>query len=69
MNIFQYFESEFAIILERLVEQSVLPDKVDISRVVFELPREASHGDLATNAAMILSKPAQLTARDLAAVL
>jgi arginyl-tRNA synthetase len=59
MNIFEYFETEFASILTRLVEQSVLPRDLEASRVVFELPRDASHGDLATNAAMVLSKPAQ----------
>jgi arginyl-tRNA synthetase len=69
MNIFEYFETEFASILTRLAEQSVLPRDLDASRVVFELPRDVSHGDLATNAAMILSKPAQKSPRDLAAIL
>ena len=59
MNIFQYFESEFASILAKLVGQGLLPENLDVSRVVFELPRDSSHGDLATNAAMILAKPAQ----------
>ena len=68
MNIFQYFESEFACILAELVGQGLLPENPDASRVVFELPREAARGDLATNAAMILAKPAQKSPRDLAAV-
>ena len=69
MNIFEYFETKFASILTRLAEQSVLPRDLDASRVVFELPRDVSHGDLATNAAMILSKPAQKSPRDLAVIL
>ena len=69
MNIFEYFETEFTSILTCLAEQSVLPRELDASRVVFELPRDVSHGDLATNAAMILSKPAQKSPRDLAAIL
>jgi len=68
MNIFQYFESEFASILADLVGQGLLPEDLDANRVVFELPRDATHGDLATNAAMILAKPAQKSPRDLAAV-
>ena len=68
MNIFQYFESEFGRILAELVGQGLLPENLDSGRVVFELPREAAHGDLATNAAMILAKPAQKSPRDLAAV-
>src|ERR1700712_2826130 len=41
------------------------PD-VDLSRVVVEPPREASHGDMATNAAMVLAKEAKSKPRDLA---
>ena len=69
MNIFEYFETEFASILTRLAEQSVLPRDLDASRVVFELPRDVSHGDLATNAAMILSKPEHKPSRDLAVIM
>ena len=43
-----------------------LPAGLDTSRVVFELPREASHGDLACNAAMVLAKAAGMKPRDLA---
>ena len=68
MNIFQYFDSEFTSIMAKLVGQGLLPENLDATRVVFELPRDASHGDLATNAALILAKPAQKSPRDLAAV-
>ena len=66
MNIFQYFESKFNSILAELVGQGSLPENLDATRIVFELPRDASHGDLATNAAMILAKPAQKPPHDLA---
>src|SRR5882757_5959064 len=42
------------------------PDGVDFSRVVVEPPRDASHGDMATNAAMVLAKEAKAKPRDLA---
>jgi arginyl-tRNA synthetase len=42
------------------------PSGVDLSRVVVEPPRDASHGDMATNAAMVLAKEAKLKPRDLA---
>jgi arginyl-tRNA synthetase len=42
------------------------PDGIDFSRVVVEPPREASHGDMATNAAMVLAKEAKAKPRDLA---
>lgn len=42
------------------------PEGVDFSRVVVEPPRDASHGDMATNAAMVLAKEAKAKPRDLA---
>src|SRR3954471_24193771 len=38
----------------------------DLSRVVVEPPRDASHGDMATNAAMVLAKDAKAKPRELA---
>ena len=34
------------------------PADIDLSRVVVEPPRDAAHGDMATNAAMVLAKEA-----------
>src|SRR6478735_5570166 len=42
------------------------PADIDLSRVVVEPPRDASHGDMATNAAMVLAKDAKIKPRDLA---
>jgi arginyl-tRNA synthetase len=42
------------------------PANIDLSRVVVEPPRDASHGDMATNAAMVLAKEAKTKPRDLA---
>ncbi len=39
---------------------------VDLSRVVVEPPRDPAHGDMATNAAMVLAKEARTKPRDLA---
>jgi arginyl-tRNA synthetase len=46
--------------------QGVLPVDIDLGRIVVEPPRDASHGDMATNAAMVLAKEAKLKPRDLA---
>ncbi|TMJ87990.1 MAG: arginine--tRNA ligase, partial [Alphaproteobacteria bacterium] len=43
-----------------------LPASIDLSRVVVEPPREATHGDMATNAAMVLAREAKTKPRDLA---
>src|SRR3982075_3295142 len=42
------------------------PASVDLSRVVVEPPRDAAHGDMATNAAMVLAKEAKSKPRELA---
>jgi arginyl-tRNA synthetase len=42
------------------------PANIDLSRVVVEPPRDAAHGDMATNAAMVLAKEARAKPRDLA---
>jgi arginyl-tRNA synthetase len=42
------------------------PAGIDFSRIVVEPPRDATHGDMATNAAMVLAKEAKAKPRDLA---
>jgi arginyl-tRNA synthetase len=49
-----------------LATEAGWPADVDLSRVVVEPPRDASHGDMATNAAMVLAKEARAKPRDLA---
>ena len=51
MNIFRDFEARVAQALGRLAEGGKIPAGLDASRVVVEPPRDAAHGDLATNAA------------------
>src|ERR1700738_1771970 len=52
-----------------LAAEGALPDDLDTSRIVVEPPREAAHGDLATNAAMVLAKDAGKKPRELAAAI
>ncbi len=66
MNIFSFFETAFEAIATELSANDLLPKEFDISRVVFEQPREVSNGDIATNAAMVLAKQAGRSPRDLA---
>ncbi|MSO67629.1 MAG: arginine--tRNA ligase [Pseudolabrys sp.] len=58
----------FATMLSRVsaVAAPLVGANVDLSRVVVEPPRDASHGDMATNAAMVLAKDAGKKPRDLA---
>jgi arginyl-tRNA synthetase len=49
-----------------LAAEGQWPAGIDFSRVVVEPPRDSSHGDMATNAAMVLAKDAKIKPRDLA---
>ena len=52
--------------LDALVDGGMLPTGLDRRNVSVEPPRDPSHGDLATNAAMVLAKPAGTNPRALA---
>lgn len=69
MNLFQHFRERVIEALEHLMAGGDLPAGTDTTRVVVEPPREVAHGDVTTNAAMVLAKPAGLKPRDLAAKL
>jgi arginyl-tRNA synthetase len=58
----------FATMLARVhaAASAVLGPSADLSRVVVEPPRDATHGDMATNAAMVLAKDAGKKPRELA---
>ena len=66
MNIYHYFETEISSILNDLVAAGTLPADLDHAGISCETPRDPSHGDLATNAAMVLAKRAGMKPRDLA---
>ena len=57
MNLFDVFRDQINLILSKLSAEENWPSHVDLSSFTVELPREAKHGDLTTNAAMILAKP------------
>ena len=52
-----------------LVAGGVLPDGIDQSRVTVEPTRDPAHGDIATNAAMVLAKPAKKNPTELAGLI
>lgn len=69
MNPYKEFKEVVKAGLEELIQAGSLPVGLDLSRVAVEPPRDASHGDLATNAALVLAKPAGVKPRDLAEAL
>ena len=69
MNIFDEIKICVTQAIDALVKEGKLPEISDMSRMVVEPPRDASFGDAATNAALVLSGQAKMKPRDLAAVL
>ncbi len=69
MNVFAHVESLITAALAELKAEGRLPGELDIGAIEAEAPREASHGDIASNAAMMLAKKAGMKPRDIAEML
>ncbi len=69
MNVFSMFKEIIQTEIEELQDAGILPVDLDISRAFVEPPREAAHGDLASNAAMVLANAAGMKPHDLAKLL
>jgi arginyl-tRNA synthetase len=69
MNVFAEFHAVLATALDALVAEGKLQPGLDLARAVVEPPRDASHGDLSTNAALVLAKAARTKPRDVAELL
>ena len=66
MNLFADIRSHVLGTLEAMIRDGQLPEGLAFDNVTVEPPRDAAHGDMATNAAMVLAKPAGLKPRDIA---
>ncbi|WP_127112280.1 arginine--tRNA ligase [Shimia sediminis] len=69
MNLFTDMRALVISALETMQSEGSLPDGLDFRNVAVEPPRDAAHGDMATNAAMVLAKPAKMKPRDIAETL
>lgn len=68
MNLFRYFTAEVATALDALTASGALP-QLDTSAVVVEPPRDPAHGDISTNAALVLTRQAGRKPREIAELL
>ncbi|USU06432.1 arginine--tRNA ligase [Sphingomonadaceae bacterium OTU29THOMA1] len=65
MTLYTRFAAHVATALDTLTAAGTLPGGLDRKNVTVEPPRDVTHGDLATNAAMVLAKPAGINPRAL----
>jgi arginyl-tRNA synthetase len=66
VNVFAEMLERVRAVGDALIDAGVLPPGSDQSRVTVEPPRDLAHGDMATNAAMVLAKDAGRKPRELA---
>lgn len=66
MSLYTRFTAHLNVVLDALEADGALPAGLNRKPVTVEPPRDPSHGDLATNAAMVLAKPAGTNPRALA---
>ncbi|MFY9736880.1 MAG: arginine--tRNA ligase [Rhodoplanes sp.] len=66
IDIFETVRARIEAVNNDLIAAGLLPAGIDQSRVLVEPPRDVGHGDLATNAAMVLAKDAKRKPRELA---
>ena len=66
MDVFKTFAGDLEAVVSGLAADGVIPADLTTARVSVEPPRDQSHGDIATNVAMVLAKPAGMKPRDLA---
>ncbi len=66
MNLFSDMRDAVLTALAAMQAEGALPADLDFSNVAVEPPRDPLHGDMATNAAMVLAKPAKMKPRDIA---
>jgi arginyl-tRNA synthetase len=66
VTLYVRFAAHMDALLDAMVAAGDLPSVINRKAVTVEPPRDASHGDLATNAAMVLAKPAGTNPRALA---
>src|SRR6056297_2678825 len=69
MNLFSEIRAQVTGTLAAMAADGTLPADLDVANVTVEPPRDPLHGDMATNAAMVLAKPAGMKPRDIAAAL
>jgi len=69
MNVFNHYRAAIEEIVGGLTADGTLPADLALNRISVEPPRDPSHGDISTNVAMVLAKPAGRKPRDLAGMI
>ena len=66
MDVFAGFHGHVLAAVQQLKHDGVVPHEARVDGITLSTPKDPAHGDLATNAAMVLAKPASIAPRALA---
>jgi len=66
MDVFAGFHGHVLAAVQQLKHDGVVPHEASVDGITLSAPKDPSHGDLATNAAMVLAKPSSVPPRQLA---
>ena len=66
MNVYSHFQERVQELVKAMHAAGAWSADVDVSRILAEPPRDPAHGDVATNAALVLAKQVGEKPRDLA---
>jgi arginyl-tRNA synthetase len=66
MDVFAGFHGHVLAAVQQLKHDGVVPHEASVDSITLSTPKDAAHGDLATNAAMVLAKPSDVPPRQLA---
>lgn len=66
MNIFGQYREKIILYLNEMRAEGFIPAEISFDAVTAEPPRDSSHGDISTNAAMVIAKPAGKKPREIA---
>lgn len=69
MNLYHHIKSQLLDIIAELQSSGTLPEGLNTGAITIEPPRDPSHGDVATNAAMVLAGQAKMKPRDVADII
>ena len=66
MNLFLNVRKRIISCIDKLALTGLIPQGLPLDNIAVEPPRDAAHGDVATNVAMVLARPAAIAPRELA---
>ena len=69
MNIFNSFREILSQCIDELRKKGELPSKLDVANISVEPPRNRDHGDISTNAALVMAPGLKLNPREVAQLL